>query len=59
MTKHTPETPILFDAAAKARLSELSALDADGVQLLDIEYAELRDLMSAENAAFLRELGEE
>mgnify|MGYP006393794753 CR=1 FL=1 len=37
------------------RLHELEDLDADGVQLSTDEYAELRDLINRENAAFIAE----
>ncbi len=35
------------------RLHELEELDSDGVPLTDAEYAELRELLNMENAAFI------
>ena len=43
-----------FTSDDAARLRELEELDADGVKLGADEYAELRELLNRENAAFVR-----
>ena len=42
-----------MNQAQMNRLHELEDLDADGVSLTADEYAELRELLNMENAAFI------